>query len=83
MKFGYFDDLRREYVITNPKTPVKWINYVGGLGFGGLDRLAQLLGHRVGDGVAPVRIVDGDQRDAIDDLVKNQVRHSESPSWGG
>lgn len=35
MKYGYFDDAKREYVITNPKTPVKWINYVGGLAFGG------------------------------------------------
>ncbi len=35
MKYGYFDDARREYVITNPKTPVKWINYVGTLAFGG------------------------------------------------
>jgi cellobiose phosphorylase len=32
---GYFDDARREYVITNPKTPVKWINYIGTLAFGG------------------------------------------------
>jgi cellobiose phosphorylase len=29
MKFGYFDDLRREYVITNPQTPWPWINYLG------------------------------------------------------
>lgn len=35
MKFGYFDEENREYVITNPKTPVKWINYVGTLAFGG------------------------------------------------
>lgn len=35
MQYGYFDDAAREYVITNPKTPVKWINYVGTLGFGG------------------------------------------------
>jgi len=35
MKYGYFDDQTREYVITNPRTPVKWINYVGTLGFGG------------------------------------------------
>ncbi|WP_018606740.1 GH36-type glycosyl hydrolase domain-containing protein [Uliginosibacterium gangwonense] len=35
MNYGYFDDARREYVITNPKTPVKWINYIGGLNFGG------------------------------------------------
>jgi cellobiose phosphorylase len=36
MKYGYFDDDNREYVITNPKTPVKWINYVGTLAFGGI-----------------------------------------------
>ena len=35
MKYGYFDDKNREYVITNPKTPVKWINYIGTLAFGG------------------------------------------------
>lgn len=35
MQYGYFDDARKEYVITNPKTPVKWINYVGTLAFGG------------------------------------------------
>jgi len=29
MKFGYFDDLNREYVITTPKTPLPWINYLG------------------------------------------------------
>ena len=29
MKFGYFDDARREYVITTPKTPLPWINYLG------------------------------------------------------
>lgn len=29
MKFGYFDDQRREYVITNPQTPWPWINYLG------------------------------------------------------
>lgn len=29
MKFGYFDDLNREYVITQPKTPYPWINYLG------------------------------------------------------
>ena len=35
MQYGHFDDEHREYVITNPKTPVKWINYVGTLQFGG------------------------------------------------
>ncbi|NLU38441.1 MAG: glycosyl transferase [Bacteroidales bacterium] len=29
MKFGYFDDKNREYVITNPQTPWPWINYLG------------------------------------------------------
>jgi cellobiose phosphorylase len=29
MKFGYFDDQHREYVITNPQTPWPWINYLG------------------------------------------------------
>ena len=29
MKFGYFDDLNREYVITRPDTPLPWINYLG------------------------------------------------------
>ncbi len=29
MKYGYFDDSNREYVITNPQTPWPWINYLG------------------------------------------------------
>ena len=29
MKFGYFDDANKEYVITSPKTPLPWINYLG------------------------------------------------------
>ncbi len=29
MKYGYFDDRNREYVITNPRTPWPWINYLG------------------------------------------------------
>ncbi len=36
MKFGYFDDKNREYVITSPKTPYPWINYLGSDGFFGL-----------------------------------------------
>jgi cellobiose phosphorylase len=35
MKYGYFDDKAKEYVITTPRTPVKWINYIGTLDFGG------------------------------------------------
>jgi len=29
MKYGYFDDQKREYVITRPDTPLPWINYLG------------------------------------------------------
>lgn len=29
MQFGFFDDLNREYVITTPRTPYPWINYLG------------------------------------------------------
>ncbi len=29
MKYGYFDDTAREYVITRPDTPLPWINYLG------------------------------------------------------
>ena len=33
MKYGYFDDQQKEYVITTPKTPLPWINYLGNEGF--------------------------------------------------
>ena len=33
MKYGYFDDQSREYVITTPKTPLPWINYLGSKDF--------------------------------------------------
>ena len=33
MKFGYFDDANKEYVITSPRTPYPWINYLGNQGF--------------------------------------------------
>lgn len=36
MKFGFFDDLRKEYVITTPQTPYPWINYLGNRDFLGL-----------------------------------------------
>ncbi len=29
MKYGHFDDANKEYVITDPKTPYPWINYLG------------------------------------------------------
>ena len=33
MQFGHFDDTHREYVITDPKTPLPWINYLGSEAF--------------------------------------------------
>ncbi|MDI6401268.1 hypothetical protein QLX67_04620, partial [Balneolaceae bacterium ANBcel3] len=29
MRFGHFDDAKKEYVITNPRTPLPWINFLG------------------------------------------------------
>lgn len=36
MKYGHFDDARREYVIERPDTPLPWINYLGSERFFGL-----------------------------------------------
>ena len=36
MKFGYFDDRNREYVITRPDTPLPWINYLGSEAYFGI-----------------------------------------------
>jgi cellobiose phosphorylase len=36
MRYGHFDDDRREYVITRPDTPVPWINYLGTEGYFGI-----------------------------------------------
>lgn len=33
MKFGHFDDQNKEYVITTPRTPLPWINYLGSRDF--------------------------------------------------
>ena len=35
-QYGHFDDIHREYVITNPRTPFPWINYLGNEDFFGL-----------------------------------------------
>jgi cellobiose phosphorylase len=32
-EYGYFDDANKEYVITEPKTPYPWINYLGDTAF--------------------------------------------------
>jgi cellobiose phosphorylase len=36
MRYGFFDDSRREYVITRPDTPLPWINYLGNRSYFGL-----------------------------------------------
>jgi len=36
VRYGYFDDERREYVITRPDTPLPWINYLGNQDYFGL-----------------------------------------------
>jgi len=33
--FAHYDDERRELVVVDPRTPTKWINYIGTLDFGG------------------------------------------------
>ena len=33
MKYGYFDDKNREYVITEPKTPLPWVAMIFFLSF--------------------------------------------------
>jgi cellobiose phosphorylase len=36
MRYGFFDDNHREYVITRPDTPLPWINYLGSQEYFGL-----------------------------------------------
>jgi len=36
VQYGHFDDQRREYVITQPDTPLPWINYLGSEDYFGL-----------------------------------------------
>ena len=36
MKYGYFDDDKKEYVITKPNTPRSWTNYIGNTKYGGV-----------------------------------------------
>ena len=56
MQFGYFDDQAREYVITSPRTPLPWINYLGtgdpwdlDLNYGGLHVLPPYQAAKGGD----------------------------------
>ena len=36
MRYGYFDERNREYVITNPNTPAPWANYLGSPEYGAI-----------------------------------------------
>ena len=36
MRYGYFDDLEKEYVITRPDTPAPWANYLGDPNYGAI-----------------------------------------------
>ncbi|NLO84230.1 MAG: N,N'-diacetylchitobiose phosphorylase [Clostridiales bacterium] len=36
MQYGYFDENAREYVITNPNTPMPWANYLGSPAYGAI-----------------------------------------------
>lgn len=36
MQYGYFDDEKREYVITRPDTPAPWANYLGSPEYGAI-----------------------------------------------
>ena len=42
MRFGFFDDERREYVITTHQTPYPWINYLGS------EKFFSLISHQGG-----------------------------------
>ncbi len=36
MKYGEFDELNKEYVITSPDTPAPWCNYLGSVDYGAI-----------------------------------------------
>ena len=36
MRYGYFDDSKREYVIERPDTPASWSNYLGNTNYGAI-----------------------------------------------
>ena len=36
MRYGYFDDANREYVIERPDTPAPWVNYLGSPDYGAI-----------------------------------------------
>ena len=60
MKYGYFDDKEREYVIDRPDTPAPWVNYLGSPEYGAIisnnDRRIQLCQIRGKRAYPPVYI---------------------------
>ncbi len=36
MRYGHFDEINREYVITRPDTPAPWCNYLGSVDYGAI-----------------------------------------------
>ena len=36
MRYGYFDEEKKEYVITRPDTPAPWVNYLGSPEYGAI-----------------------------------------------
>ncbi|GLS89365.1 N,N'-diacetylchitobiose phosphorylase [Psychromonas marina] len=42
MKYGFFDDANREYVITRPDTPAPWTNYLG------TEKFCTVISHNAG-----------------------------------
>ena len=36
MKYGYFEETKKEYVITRPDTPTPWVNYLGSPEYGAI-----------------------------------------------
>lgn len=36
MKYGYFDETKKEYIITRPDTPAPWVNYLGSPEYGAI-----------------------------------------------
>ena len=71
MKFGFFDDKNREYVINTPKTPYPWINYLGSEKFFGI------ISHQAND--IEVRCLPKDLPEYIEvdisELALNQTIH--------
>lgn len=56
MKYGYFDETKKEYVITRPDTPAPWVNYLGSPEYGA-DYFKQCSGYSFAKSGANGRIL--------------------------